>query len=133
MVAEETTKIEGNPLIVLGDKIAPKPHLAAFLQDLRKQNALLDAEQAIKYAVCGDPAEVAVTLRQYGDEVRMVLVGPGLRGNGVTVARMLASKAHIVMVVDPGVNPLGKEPTPRSTEEEAHGGENASLQVRQVR
>ena len=110
MVTEESATAEGNPLIVLGDRIAPKPHLAAFLQDLRKQNALLEGDQAIKYAVCGDTSEVAVTLKQYRDDVRMVLVGPGLRGKGVTVARMLASKAHIVMVVDPSVNPLGDEP-----------------------
>ena len=110
MVSEASTEVEGNPLIVLGDRIAPKPHLAAFIRGLRKQNALLDGQQAIKYAVCGDTSEVAVTLKQYRDDVRMVLVGPGLRGNGVTVARMLASKAHIVMVVDPTVNPLGRDP-----------------------
>lgn len=110
-MAEASVKVEGNPLIILGDKIAPKPHLAAFVKGLRRENALLDGEQAIKYAVCGDTSEVAVTLKQHRDDVRMVLVGPGLRGNGVTVARMLASKAHIVLVVDPQVNPLGDDPT----------------------
>lgn len=102
--------VTGNPLIVLGDKIAPKPHLTSFLQDLRKENALLDEDQALKYAVCGDSSEVALTLKRYLDDVKMVLLGPGLRGNGITVARMLASKAHIVMVVDPASNPLGQEP-----------------------
>ncbi|MFH1566617.1 MAG: HDOD domain-containing protein [Gemmatimonadota bacterium] len=102
--------VTGNPLIVLGDKIAPTPHLTSFLQDLRKENALLDEDQALKYAVCGDSCEVALTLKRYLDDVKMVLIGPGLTGNGVTVARMLASKAHIVMVIDPAVNPLGPDP-----------------------
>ena len=102
--------VTGNPLIVLGDKIAPKPHLTSFLQDLRKENALLDEDQALKYVVCGDSSEVALTLKRYLDDVKMVLIGPGLRGNGITVARMLASKAHIVVVVDPASNPLGPDP-----------------------
>ena len=39
---EETANAPGNPLIVMGDKIAPKPHLTAFLKDLRTENAMLD-------------------------------------------------------------------------------------------
>ena len=108
---EESTSAPGTPpLIVMGDKIAPKPHLTAFLKDLRTENAMLDPEEAIMYAVCRDSNEVALTLKDHLDNVKMVLIGPGLIGNGVTVARMLGSKAHIVMVVDPGVNPLGPDP-----------------------
>ncbi len=62
------------------------------------------------YAVCQDSNQVALTLKRHLDNVKMVLIGPGLVGNGVTVARMLGSKAHIVMVVDPSVNPLGPDP-----------------------
>ncbi|MFC1526182.1 HDOD domain-containing protein, partial [Candidatus Latescibacterota bacterium] len=109
-MSEAAASVTGNPLIVLGDKIAPVPHLTSFLQDLRKENALLDEDQAVKYVVCGDSSEVALTLKRYLDDVKMVLIGPGLRGNGVTVARMLASKAHIVMVIDPSINPLGDAP-----------------------
>jgi hypothetical protein len=107
---EETANAPGNPLIVMGDKIAPKPHLTAFLKDLRTENAMLDPEESIMYAVCQDSNQVALTLKNHLDNVKMVLIGPGLVGNGVTVARMLGSKAHIVMVVDPGVNPLGPDP-----------------------
>ena len=107
---EETANAPGNPLIVMGDKIAPKPHLTAFLKDLRTENAMLDAEESIMYAVCQDSNQVALTLKKHLDNVKMVLIGPGLVGNGVTVARMLGSKAHIVMVVDPAVNPLGPDP-----------------------
>ncbi len=109
-MAEPSAKVESNPLIILGDKIAPKPHLTAFLQNLRVENALLGEDQAIKYAICRNSTEVALALRKYQDAVKMILIGPGLQGNGVTVARMLSKKAHIVMVVDPRVNPLGVEP-----------------------
>jgi hypothetical protein len=107
-VAEEG-KDPGNPLIVLGDKIARKPHLTAFLQNIRTENAMLDSDEAVKYAICGDSNEVAVTLKKHLDAVKMVLIGPGLTGNGVTVARMLANKAHICMVIDPAVNPLAPD------------------------
>ena len=107
---EETANAPGNPLIVMGDKIAPKPHLTAFLKDLRTENAMLDPEESIMYAVCQDSNQVALTLKRHLDNVKMVLIGPGLVGNGVTVARMLGSKAHIVMVVDPSINPLGPDP-----------------------
>lgn len=102
--------MSGNPLIILGDKIAPKPHLTAFVKGLKVENALLDSDEQVRYAVCADSSEVATTLKRFIDNVKMVLIGPGLRGNGVTVARMLASRAHIVMVVDPNLNPLGQTP-----------------------
>jgi hypothetical protein len=101
----------GNPLIVIGDKIQPKPYLVALMQQLRSENSMLDPEHQIKYAVCGDSTEVALALKKYLDSVKMVLVGPGLTGNAVTVARMLSKKAHIVMVIDPSINPLGSDPT----------------------
>jgi HD-like signal output (HDOD) protein len=100
----------GNPLIVIGDKIERKPYLAALLQELRVENALLDPEQRIKYAVCADSTDVALALRKYLDSVKMVMLGPGLIGKPVTVARMLSKKAHIVMVIDPQLNPLGGDP-----------------------
>lgn len=100
----------GNPLIIIGDRIQSKPHLNALMQQLRSENALLDAERQIKYAVCADSTDVALALRRYLDAVRMILIGPGLRGNAITVARMLSKKAHIVMVIDPLANPLGNDP-----------------------
>jgi len=102
--------VAGNPLIILGDKLAARPHLTSFVNGLKVENALLDANEQVRYAVCADSDEVARTLRKFIDDVKMVLIGPGLRGNGVTVARMLATRAHIVMVVDPNMNPLGASP-----------------------
>ena len=110
MAEEETEKVKGNPLIVIGDKVAPKPHLVALMQELREENKLLEPEEALKYAVCISSSDVAVALKKYQDDVKMVLIGPGMEGNGVTVARMLASKAKIVMVVDPAYNALGPDP-----------------------
>jgi len=101
----------GNPLIIIGDTIEPKPYLIALLKELREENSLLEPAEQIRYAVCRDSTDVALALRRYSGAVKMILLGPGLRGNGVTVARMLSKKAHIVMVVDPGRNPLGSNPT----------------------
>ena len=109
-MSEETRDVAGNPLIVIGDKIAPKPYLVALMQDLREENKLLDPEEALKYAVCSTSQDVALALKQHQDAVKMVLLGPDLEGNGVTVARMLASKAQVLMVIDPSVNPLGTDP-----------------------
>ena len=106
----EEAQPAGNRLIILGDKIAPTPHLTGFVKNLKLENSLLDLGEQVKYAICSDSSEVATTLRRYQDDVKMVLIGPGLRGNGVTVARMLATKAHIVMIIDPRVNPLGADP-----------------------
>lgn len=80
------------------------------METLRQENNALPPDQALKYAVCSDSTEVATTLRRFQDNVRMVLLGPGLTGNAVAVGRMLANKAHIVMVIDPAVNPLGPDP-----------------------
>jgi len=105
-----TSKNSGNPLIIIGDKIQPKPYLVALMQQLRAENALLDPEDRIKYAVCNDSSDVALALKKYLDSVKMILIGPGLRGNAITVARMLSKKAHIIIVVDPSINPLGADP-----------------------
>ncbi|MDA0333892.1 MAG: HDOD domain-containing protein [bacterium] len=105
----------GNPLIILGDKIAKRPHLMSFVKGLKVENAMLDPGDQVHYAVCSDSGEVATTLKKFSEDVKMVLIGPGLRGNGVTVARMLASRAHIVMVVDPRLNPLGSSPSEYAT------------------
>ena len=102
---------DGSPLIVIGDKIQPKPHLIALLQQLRAENNLLDARDRIQYAVCNESADVALALRKHLDAVKMILVGPGLVGNPSTVARMLSNKVFIVIVVDPQINPLGNTTT----------------------
>ncbi|MEE3258904.1 MAG: HDOD domain-containing protein [Candidatus Latescibacterota bacterium] len=110
-MTEDSGQDGGNPLIVIGDKIQPKHHLVALLQQLRAENNLLNAEDRIQYVVCNESFDVALALRKYLDSVKMILIGPGLEGNAITVARMFSRKAHIVMVIDPQINPLGTNPT----------------------
>ena len=110
-MSEETGSNVGNPLIVIGDKIQPKPHLVALLQQLRTENNLLNAADRIQYAVCNESSDVALALRKHLNSVKMILIGPGLEGNANTLARMLSKKAFIVIVVDPHINPLGTTPT----------------------
>ena len=57
----------GNPLIILGDKIAARPHLMSFVKGLKVENALLDAEDQVRYAICADSGEVATTLKKFHD------------------------------------------------------------------
>ena len=95
-----------NPLIVIGDKIEAKTHLVALLQLLRTENGILPEEDQIQYAVCKDSTQVALALRRYLNTVKMILLGPDLIGNSITVARMLSKKAKIVVVIDPQKKPL---------------------------
>lgn len=80
-MSDEESHEHGNPLVVIGDKIQPKPHLIALLQQLRTENNLLSEENSIKYAVCSDSTDVALALRKYLNSVKMILIGPGLGGN----------------------------------------------------
>jgi len=108
-VSTATAEIQDtNPLVVLADKIERKPHLVAFLQNLRQENKTLSPEEAIKYAVCKNSPEIALALRRYRENVRMIMIGPGLQGNVWTLARMLCKRVHVVMVLEPSVlhNPL---------------------------
>tara|TARA_B100000686_G_C16768386_1_gene963367 strand:+ start:907 stop:2487 length:1581 start_codon:yes stop_codon:yes gene_type:complete len=107
----EVKTIQGNPIIILGDKIARKNHLISFIKNLRTENALLKNEQQIKYAVCEQTIDVALSLKLHGEDAKMILLGPGLAGKADTIARMLSSKTHIILIIDPTVNPLGTNPT----------------------
>jgi HD-like signal output (HDOD) protein len=98
-----------NPLIIIGDKIQPKPYLVALIKRLGAENTLLDAEHQIRYVRCHDSVEVAQALRRHPETVKLILLGPGLRGNAVTVARMFSAKARIVIVIDPRLNLLGTD------------------------
>ena len=109
-MSEKSAQKPSNPLIVLGDRLARKPHLTSFLQSLRQENKELNEDSEVKFAVCADTNEVAVTLKRYHADVKMVLIGPGLVGRGAMVARMLARRSHIVMVIDPALNALATTP-----------------------
>jgi hypothetical protein len=92
-MSEKSAQKPSNPLIVLGDRLARKPHLTSFLQSLRQENKELNEDSEVKFAVCADTNEVAVTLKRYHADVKMVLIGPGLVGRGAMVARMLARRS----------------------------------------
>ena len=79
------------------------------METLRTHNDILSADQALKYAICPTSLEIAITLRKFVDAVKMILIGPELVGNGIATARMLASKAHIVMIINPSINPLAND------------------------
>ena len=106
MSEDASPRNTNNPLIVIGDKIEAKTHLVALLQLLRTENGLLPEEDQIQYAVCKDSTQVALALRRYLNTVKMILLGPDLIGNSITVARMLSKKAKIVVVIDPQKKPL---------------------------
>ena len=44
----EEAQPAGNRLIILGDKIAPNPHLTAFVKNLKLENSLLDLGEQVK-------------------------------------------------------------------------------------
>ena len=108
-MSEDIAEGISNPLVIIGDQIAPKKHLVAFMQHLRRENDLLEEEAKIQYAVCRDSTDVATALKKHLDSVKMVLLGPGLEGKSATIARMLASKAQIIVVVNNKVNPLASD------------------------
>ncbi|MEC7842858.1 MAG: hypothetical protein VX911_08245 [Candidatus Latescibacterota bacterium] len=49
-------------------------NLTSFLQSLRQENNELSKDREVKFAVCSDTNEVAVT--RYHQDVKMVLIGP---------------------------------------------------------
>jgi hypothetical protein len=58
-MSEKSAQKPSNPLIVLGDRLARKPHLTSFLQSLRQENKELNEDSEVKFAVCADTNEVA--------------------------------------------------------------------------
>jgi HD-like signal output (HDOD) protein len=89
-----------NPIVILADKVEPKPYLTAFLHNLRRENRVLPPEQAIKFALCRTSEGIALALRWHRENIRMILIGSGLQGNAWTVARMLCKRIGVALVVD---------------------------------
>jgi len=90
-----------NPVVIIADKVERKPHLVALLQNLRQENSKLPPERVIKYAVCNTGPDIALALRNHRKNTRMALIGPGLQGNGWTVARMLCKRFQVLMALEP--------------------------------
>lgn len=90
-----------NPVVIIADKIERKPHLVALLQNLRHENSKLPPEGVIKYAVCKTGPDIALALRNHRKNTRMAMIGPGLEGNGWTVARMLCKRFQVLMALEP--------------------------------
>ena len=97
-----------NPIVIIADKIEPKPYLAAFMNNLRQENRILPSGQAIRFAVCRTSAGIALAMRYHRENIRMILIGQDLQGNAWTVARMLCKRIGVAVVVDPNArfNPL---------------------------
>ena len=114
-MADDTGQDGGNPLIVIGDKIQPTPHLVALLRQLRTENNLLDTEDRIQNAVCNKSSEVALALRKHLDSVKMILIGPDLAGNPMAMANKATGEFFEPIVQDyllSGVAP-GEDEAPR--------------------
>ena len=109
-MADDTGQDGGNPLIVIGDKIQPPPHLVALLQQLRTENNMLNPEDRIQNAVCNECSEVALALRKHLDSVKMILIGPDLAGNPMAMANKATGEFFEPIVQDyvlSGVAPSG--------------------------
>ena len=99
-MADDTGQDGGNPLIVIGDKIQPTPHLVALLRQLRTENNVLDTEDRIQNAVCNKSSEVALALRKHLDSVKMILIGPDLAGNPMAMANKATGEFFEPIVQD---------------------------------
>ena len=84
-----------NPLIVIGDSIKRKPSLDNLFLSIRKANASLPEEQQIKYVVCEHTYDVALSLREYKKNVRLVLLGNDVGGQPAAIARLLSKAAKM--------------------------------------
>jgi HD-like signal output (HDOD) protein len=100
----------GTALVLIGDTLAPKPHLRNLVASIGAANAQLPEDTRIHYLVCRNYADLAVALKQCRDFIRMVIVGPGLDGNPEMVGRLLGRKFRTILVVDPDARPLAKDP-----------------------
>jgi HD-like signal output (HDOD) protein len=98
-----------NPLIVIGDSIKRKPSLDNLFLLIRKANASLPEEQQIKYVVCEHTHDVALSLREYKKNVRLVLLGNDIGGQPAAIARLLSKAAKIIVVTDDSGLPLSDD------------------------
>ena len=103
---------------MLGDRLARKPHLTSFLQSLRQENNELSKEREVKFAICTDTNEVAVTPLP-------TRPGPMSFTSWWVEASWwracCARRSRIVMVIDPALNALGNTEAQRALQERSRG------------
>ncbi len=99
-----------NPILLLGDEIDLKPHITFLVFLLKDRNNFLPQEKQIQYVVCENSVDVMLARREYTDRIRVVLIGPKLQGNHGSLARQLSSLTQVILVIDPEINPLHKDP-----------------------
>ena len=98
-MADDTGQDGGNPLIVIGDKIQPTPHLVALLQQLRTENNLLNPEDRIQYAVCIEKA-VKDKSGMSHDEAVDEVIGQDIFEDLVDVLSRLNISEHLWTLID---------------------------------
>ena len=108
-VGRNSSLPETNPLIVIGDSIKRKPSLDNLFLLIRKANSTLPEEQQIKYVVCDSTHDVAMSLREYKKNIRLVLLGHDVNGPPAATARLLSKVAKIIVVTDEAGLPLADD------------------------
>jgi HD-like signal output (HDOD) protein len=104
----------GNPLVIIAANLEPVPYILDLVSQLKKRNTLLAEETQIKYVICTDAEDLTVAVRNHPDSIRLILIGPTLRGRPAPVARMLAKKAQVVLVLDEKLALLGNDECSRA-------------------
>lgn len=107
---EEIEIPQENPILLLGDEIDLKPHITFLVFSLKDRNNIIPPERQIQYIVCQSSIEVMMARREYGDRIRIILIGPELDGNHGSLARQLSSLTQVILVIDPEINPLHQDP-----------------------
>ncbi len=97
-----------NPLILIGDRLSPRPHLSNLIQKVRKANRKLTQGREIEYVICTDYPSFARALKQHAENVRLILVGPGIDGKQDTLARLLGNGTPVILAIDPESRPLAE-------------------------
>ena len=95
--------------VLIGDTLSNRDHITTLVAQIRAENEHLPEDKQIHYLVCTDYTELAVTLRKHRDQIRLVLVGPGLKGKQDMVVRLMGGDIQTVMVLDPS-RPLADKP-----------------------
>lgn len=98
-----------NALVLLGDRVEPRPHLRNLVELIGKENAQLEPHKQVQYLVCPDYSSLALSLRRHRERIRLVLVGPGFQGKQDVIVRLLGSSIRTVLVLDPK-RPLAENP-----------------------
>ena len=101
MTEQDSAAVPSSSFVVIGDKLEPKEYLQNLVALVKKENGSLPDDQQIQYLVCDNYTEIALALRDHPDEIKMMLVGPGIDGKQETVARLLSQHTKVVLVVDP--------------------------------